>query len=114
ASLFNWQKRENERKVMKAIPSGWRNNFYEHQKEEYIFGEESLELKYRFQKNEFDIIVQNKNYKVQIISAEKDSLRLNIDEIIHHFTIVSNKNNCFVHNESIGTISLKSKDRFPE
>lgn len=60
-TIFNWHLREKNRTQLKSIPSGWRNNFYEHQRDIYHFNETQIEVKYRFQYDKFEYLINEKN-----------------------------------------------------
>ena len=114
ASLYAWQERENQRKVMKKIPSGWRNNFYEHQKEEYKIFEEDLLLKYKFNKGNFEILIGENTYHVELIENKENNLQVNMDGVIRSFTVIKSGINYYIHNDEIGNVTLQLKEKFPE
>ena len=58
ACLSAWQKREQKRTLLKSMPSGWRNSFYDYQKETYLVGETELLVKYRVQKGPVSVFNQ--------------------------------------------------------
>ncbi|MCL4135857.1 UNVERIFIED_CONTAM: hypothetical protein GTU68_028254 [Idotea baltica] len=112
-TLCGWQKRENQRILLRSVSSGWRNSFYEHQQEIFLIGEKELLVKYRFQSDHFQFIIEENSYSVCIISNSKNYLRVEIDGIQYGFTIVQNAANYFIHQEQIGNVHLTQKDRFP-
>lgn len=70
-TLFNWQQRENQRTLMRSVPSGWRSNFYAHQKETYLLetnangekDEKEVVIKYRhLGQCQFEFLVNEKQY----------------------------------------------------
>ena len=129
------------------MPSGWRSNFYESQKEVFLFGEDEFVVNYKFDKNNFVINIGDQNYEAQIHSIENgkissseyynhfgeassggfsrshsaDKRRRNgnhnisveINGIISHYQLTKKGNEIFVHNDKIGNLSLKEKERFP-
>ena len=52
-TLFRWHYRNAQRKVLRSLPSGWRNSFYSNQFETYAVGEENIRVEYRSSNNKF-------------------------------------------------------------
>lgn len=114
ATLHSWQKRQQSRVLLRSIPSGWRNNFYEPQSEIYSLGEEDLMVKYRYHKNQqFEFYVDDQTFQVLLIDANDQTVRTEIDGIQYQFNIAQNGINYFVHNEKTGNMTLVQKERFP-
>lgn len=113
ATLFQWQNRNQARSILQSIPSGWRNNFYDFQKETYHFQEEIITVNYQFSQKEFIVKVKELNFKVKLISYKNDQLHLEIDGIRKSFHILKNGRDFYLQNEEIGAIHLKTKDRLP-
>ena len=113
ACLSAWQKREQKRTLLKSMPSGWRNSFYDYQKEIYLIGETELIVKYRFQKEQFKFLINDNEYAVQLIETKNNDLRLEIDGLQYQFHLAQNGNDYFIHNEDFGNIHLIEKERFP-
>ena len=114
ATLYSWQKREQSRALLRAMPSGWRNNFYDFQKETYLHAEEELLVKYVFQKDHFQFLFGEKEYQVCLLSASAGALRLEIDGLQYAFAIAQKKDTYFIHQESLGNFILHQKPRFPD
>ncbi len=113
ACLYDWNQREQKRTLLRSIPSGWRNNFNNYQQEAYKVNESEQTIKYRFLQNNFHCLIGEAEYNVQLIQAEENQIRLEIDGIQHKFTVVKNGTDYFIHNENIGNIHLVQKERFP-
>ena len=113
ACLSAWQKREQKRTLLKSMPSGWRNSFYDYQKEIYLIGETELIVKYRFQKEQFKFLINDNEYAVQLIETKNNDLRLEINGLQYQFHLAQNGNDYFIHNEDFGNIHLIEKERFP-
>jgi 3-methylcrotonyl-CoA carboxylase alpha subunit len=114
ATLHGWQQRAQSRGLLRSIPSGWRNNYYQPQFEEYEIGDASFKVEYCFlQKNKFEFYVADQTYQVQLIQADNQQLRIEIEGIQLVFNLAKNKNHYYIHNEKTGNISLLQKDRFP-
>lgn len=112
-TLWDWQQRENSRTILSAVPSGWRSNFYEYQQEQILFQKEKKLVEYRFENNQFHILIGEYDYEVKIRTAIDDILQLEIDGVIHHFTIIQSGSSFYIHNENFGNLSLEQQDRFP-
>ncbi len=115
ATLHGWNKREQARTILRALPSGWRNNFNDPQFEDYLVGEQDLKVQYRYQyKNGyFEFYIGDKTYTVQLVGADNELVRAEIDGLQYQFNIAQQGKNYFVHNENIGSLKLMQKDRFP-
>jgi len=48
ATLYSWNTREQSRILLRNLPSGWRNSFYESQKEQFVVNEQTVEVAYTF------------------------------------------------------------------
>lgn len=114
ACLYGWKQREEARVLLREMPSGWRNSFYDYQREVYLHGEEELMVKYHYQNGGFRFLIDEKTYTVQLISNENNQLRIEMEGIQYHFSIAVDKDVYYIHNEELGVVCLKQKDRFPE
>ena len=114
ATLLDWKNREDSRTLLKTIPSGWRNSFYDFQQETYIYNDEEILVKYRFQKDRFLFKINDEEYDVQLITANDYSVRVEIDGVQNHYAIAKIKNEYFIQNAQTGNIYLQQKSRFPD
>lgn len=115
ATLYDWQERESKRKVLKNIPSGWRNSFYEHQKETYIIREEEFLVKYKYLNNKyFEFIIGENTHQVQLAKIEGNTIAFELDGQRYTYHLAKNENEYFLRNEHLGGITFKLKERFPE
>lgn len=112
-TLYNWHQRQQNRKLLQSIPSGWRNNFYEAQKESFSYHNERLELSYKKEKSHFTIAINDASYHVKISNFENNHITLEIDEQHYQFSISQNANEIHVHNESIGNVVVTKNERLP-
>ena len=113
STIYNWQTRQQKRTLLKSIPSGWRINFYEYQKETYLFNKENIDIKYRYQNDHFIFPLGEKELIVRFISCTNNLLTIEIDDIRQRFHIVRRQQEHFIHNETFGTIHLNLQERFP-
>ena len=114
AVLYDWQKRESNRRLLRSLPSGWRSNFYTPQKEIYWFGEEEIIISYRFEKEDFVFSEKGNNYAVKLMGLRSESIRVEINGVRRVFNISKKENNFYIHSENYGNIQLVQKERFPE
>ncbi len=117
ATLNGWNERNQKRTLLKSLPSGWRNNFYEHQFEDFTYNETDIKVKYRHQNGQFEFVIGEATHTVELIKATNNHLRIEIDGLQYGFNLAVKTLNSnvsyFVHNEQIGTVHLSQKERFP-
>ena len=113
ATLIEWQKRENNRNLLKGIPSGWRNNFYQFQKESYEFQGATITVEYRYRSNSFAIRVGESELEAKIAESSTDFIRLEMDGLQKNFQVISKENTFYIHSIDGGNIRLTRLDRFP-
>jgi 3-methylcrotonyl-CoA carboxylase alpha subunit len=114
ATIFDWKKREAERTILKSIPSGWRNSFYQPNFEKYIFGENEVEIKYRFSKDQFEFFENEKKINVRLANFENENIRIEIDGIQKGFSVLKFENEFHIHSSSFRNINLTQVNRFPK
>ena len=113
-TLFRWNLRNENRKVLRSLPSGWRNSFYSNQFEEYTSGGEKVRIEYRFSNNIFHFKIDEDNYTVKLKSTNDGHISFEVDGILTSFTISVSKKSYFTHNEQYGNIKLNLIDRLPQ
>ena len=114
ATLYNWGQREENRKVIKEIPSGWRNNFYQPQFDQYSFGEEELVAQYSYCKGDFQFQFGDQQYSVKLIEVSDPFVVVEIDGYQKIFALAAQGDNLHIHDDNHGTFTLKLLPRFPE
>ncbi|HAS39033.1 MAG TPA: hypothetical protein DCS93_01075 [Microscillaceae bacterium] len=131
AALYDWQQRESKRSVLKHLPSGWRSNFYEHQKVNYdIEGqEEELSIQYRhIGQQQFEFIKPVADHsssngeekpsieksRVKLIDTPPNQVSFELDGVRYLFHIAKNQPHYFLRNEKLGGFTFALKDRLPE
>ena len=67
ATLHRWSKRNRKKKLLKHLPSGWRNNFYEPQTEKFYFNGNEIGCDYKIINEQFIFLINDSNYNVCII-----------------------------------------------
>ncbi len=113
ATLYAWNQRERSRKALRSLPSGWRNNFYEFQKEIFLITDRILTVKYKSDDKHFLFIIEEKDLEASIIKVDLDSIRIDINGLQKEYSIIQVESDFFVHSASIGNIKLTQQDRFP-
>ena len=115
ATLHQWNQREASRTILRGVPSGWRNSFYQPQFDIYLINKKELKVNYRYfyKNNNFEFYIGDKTYIVQLINSQNKVVRVEIDGIQFRFNIAQNDSNFYVHNETIGNINLTRNERFP-
>ena len=112
-TLYDWSLRNAKQSLLKSMPSGWRNSFYEHQKQSYLIKGAEKEVKYKRQLDSFEFVIEEESFDVLLMQSDDSGIQLEINGIMSRFDIAQNGNLIFVHNEEIGSISVEIKDRFP-
>jgi len=113
ATLYDWNKREQSRKTLRSLPSGWRNNCYQYQKEVFRIGEHVLQLQYRYVEDGFVFLFEEKERKVAMISIDETTLCIDIDGLQKTYAVVKVGEDYFVHSPTIGNVKITQEDRFP-
>jgi len=117
ATVFQWYKREQNRNILKSIPNGWRNNFYDYQKDEYLLDgeneDEEVLVKYRYLNNQFEVDIADAAYSVKFISLNEQELCIEVDGVQHHYFVVDDGADFYLQNEASGPTHLTLKPRFP-
>ena len=114
ATLYRWSKRNLEKKLLKNLPSGWRNNFYAKQTERYFLGGQDIKCEYKMQNQKFIFSFNNLNYNVSIIKSNGNELHAEIDGVFQKYHIVEIDNLIYIHSMDLGNFSLEVSDRYPK
>ncbi len=113
-TLYRWSLRNK----MGDTLSGWRNNFYQYQWDDYKFedGEDFKLLYYLKTNNLFETMDGNIfGAEVELISVSENSISLLIDNHTRSvYSIFNDNDTYFVHNAEIGNVKLAYISRFPE
>ena len=114
ATLFDWYKREQKRSLLKAIPSGWRNNPYIPQQVTYLLGDDELKVQYIVHKNaQFDFQIGETKRKVSLSDVEIPHLYFRVEGVQYQASITQNDNHFFLHLPETGNTNIVKKERFP-
>ncbi|MBT8219589.1 MAG: ATP-grasp domain-containing protein [Bacteroidia bacterium] len=113
ATLYAWIQREQKRQLLSSLPSGWRNSFYEHQKDVYQQGEAIVEIKYRYLDSHFEMISGADTYRVKLISAKSDTVCIEMEGVQSTYHVFQNDMTLYIHGDDIGNIRLEKIERLP-
>ena len=116
---FRFLQRQQERTLAAGVPAGWRNNFYQPQKEVYAYHGFEFPIEYTSQGNTLKIIFADKNFTSYRQQSTVDGRRstepltLEINGIRRNFHISQNGHQYFIQSPQLGQIVLNSVERFP-
>jgi acetyl/propionyl-CoA carboxylase alpha subunit len=114
ATLFRWQQREGQRGLLRALPSGWRNSFYQPQQEKWEVKEKEITLSYRYLGGTFEVYQEGEDtLQVRLAESGKNSLRLEVGDRQHLFWLAHAGDQYFVQHEQWGQAPLRLLARFP-
>ncbi|PRP77285.1 Acetyl/propionyl-CoA carboxylase, alpha subunit [Planoprotostelium fungivorum] len=120
-TLFSWSERERERKFLRQVRSGFRNNPYS--KQRTILGTESSgkgqmqTLEYEVKGDQHFIISvvgsENRSYRCHLVSASEEEIAISIDGLTRKFTIIhpAHSETYHVHSDQLGAFLLYKHNR---
>lgn len=113
-TLSNWQQREQNRTLLRGIPSGWRNNRYAPQEAIYEIGGKDCKTQYIASGNQtFEFQLGDTKRQVALIKSVAPNLIFRVDGIQYQATLAQQGNQFFAHLPETGNITLVEKERFP-
>lgn len=113
AFLFDWNNRSNQRDLLKILPSGWRNNPYNLQRQKVKINDHQLTIEYKLDDGIFRIVIDDEAYTGRILIIQENKVQLEINEIIYPCTIFKDFDKLLVHNEEWGNCTVRLQSRFP-
>ncbi len=113
ASLFRWSRRSRKKKILKHLPSGWRNNFYSLQTENFYFNSNHIKCRYKIVNGDFIFSFDKSNYNVSIIRARGNVIHAEINGVFKKFHIKEIDKSIYVYSIDFGNIKLEVIDRYP-
>ncbi len=114
ATLIGFNQRQNQRKVLRNIPSGWRNSFYRGQVQAYTFKEQTAKLEYYQHGKQLFFKIGGEEVKVQLVSLDGGQLVIEYNGLRKRFTVSAATNSTWVHHPEYGELELKEISRYPE
>ncbi len=113
ASLYRWSRRNKKKKILKHLPSGWRNNFYSLQAENFYFNGNHINSSYKIVNGDFIFSFNKSNYNVSIIRARGNVIHAEINGVFKKFHIREIDKSIYVHSIDFGNTKLEVADRYP-
>ena len=113
ATLFRSSKRNIKKRILKHLPSGWRNNFYSFQAEKFYFNGNYIECKYKIVNGAFIFSFNKSNYYVSIIRARGNVLHAEINGVFKKYYIKEIDKTIYIHSVDFGNVSMEVADRYP-
>ena len=114
-TLQTWQQNENNRTVLRHVPNGWRNIFYQPQQVSFEYDGETVLVQYISQGNmKFSFTIAEHNYDVVLEKTYEPYVIATINNYRQTFAVVRNEQNVFVHSDSTDSVTLKEIPRFPD
>ena len=109
--LYNSITLNKKKKYFKNIPSGWRNNFYSHQKEEIEIDNKKILIKYKFGKNSYEFIINDNKYSAKVFKFSDNTLFIDFSGTIEKFKIFTRANKFYIYNISSGNVIFSLNER---
>lgn len=113
STVYAYEKRKNESKLLGSLPSGWRNSFYANQRDSYKVNDTSIDVEYRHINESLQVFVGENVYEVITIDSTHNSLIIQVNGKRSKYFVSHIEDTYHVHNASIGNISLLKKERLP-
>ncbi len=114
STLHSWSKREEQRTLLKSLPSGWRNNPYALQQTSYIYENGERTVEYQVSHDQlFDMRIGEREYHVKMVAHEQPHLSFRVNGVQYHASIVQSGHQLYVHIPESGNITLRKKERYP-
>lgn len=114
STLWLWSQRDAKRRLLKNIPSGWRNNFYKMQEEKFSVEGREVSVLYRKLNDDFNCIIAGKEFTARLISQSGQIITCEIAGFRKRFVIAQSGEILFIHDDETGSVMLRICPRFPE
>lgn len=112
AMLSEWKER-NDQTDNNGRVNGWRNNFYQNNWSTFDIGGNEIKVEYRYKNNNsFDITINDKDFKAELVSIENNSLTCIINNQRKTFVVAKSKEELFIHHPILGSIKATVIPRF--
>ena len=103
-----------QRTLLRAVPFGWRNNFYQKQSLVFLYRGREHEVAYRFAENRFEMDCGGGTYTVRPLSDAGNRRVMEIDGIRETFHISVADDVYSVHHDLCPQVALTYRNPFPE
>ena len=97
------------------IPSGWRNNYFQDQKETFFVAGEVLEIQYRqLNENQFSVKFKQISYQLNLSAVTENQIRFVLNNCQQTYYVAKTaEKTYFVHHPEAASIEIQVKDRYP-
>jgi 3-methylcrotonyl-CoA carboxylase alpha subunit len=114
ALVFKCLKLDEKRTLLKGIPFGWRNNFYQKQSVTFIHADKEHIVRYRKNQRVFEIDINGTSYLVLPFHSDGNDLQIEINGVLEKFRISCSGADYFVYHFNHPQVVLTEKSRFPD
>lgn len=114
ATLHSWHENEKQRTVLRHLPSGWRNVYYQPQQVTYEFNNSSITVHYYKESNQFHFTIDQHTYIATLEQVNHPYLTFTIDRLRHTVALVRKDLLVFLHHDDTDSIVLREIPRFPD
>ncbi|MBI2520841.1 MAG: ATP-grasp domain-containing protein [Bdellovibrio sp.] len=109
--LKDWFERKHKQKILKELPTGWRNNFYRPAQVEYECEGQKYLLSYRHIDDHFEVQINHgATHSITFLDYEDQNVSFKISERQLRFCVV----NSWAHHPILGPIEITQIPRFKE
>ena len=113
--LQEWHEKENKRSLLKALPSGWRNNPCMPQFKSYQFEEQDLNVSYTvWEDRTIKIELNERHYEATPDHIDGNHLAFVVESVLYKASITKDADQINVHMPESGIITLLRNSRFPD
>ena len=97
------------------IPSGWRNNYFQDQKETFFVAGEVLEIQYRqLNEGQFSVKFKEISYQLNLSAVTANQIRFILNNCQQTYYVAETvEKTYFVHHPEAASIEIQVKDRYP-
>ena len=114
-TLYYWHRRNEQRTLLRSLPSGWRNNFYSPQQVTYLFGEEKIKVQYiAKEKQQVEFRIDDSALDVHFNKSSTNRISFRLNQVNYKAAITERGNQVFIHLPETGNITLIKEERFPQ
>jgi acetyl-CoA carboxylase biotin carboxylase subunit len=114
AVAWQWAQRNAQKTLLEEVPQGWRNNFYQPQQTSLKLGDEISVIQYTNHNNQLTLELNGSSFQAKRIEINEPQISLEINSIRRVFTIVEDEQHYFIHQPTLGSITLNKVPRFLE
>lgn len=95
------------------ITTGFRNNFYQHQRVTYLRGEDTIEVRYRVSGRGVECLVGEQTLQASILSCDATTIELEVDGLRRRVQVIADGARRHLQDPLLGVMTLTEQPRFP-